>query len=280
MFRYGGFALKISKVLACILVVVAACVVAACHAAPLSDDADAGSDLPELKIGVSTLNPFFYIDENGDYKGIDAEIATEACRRAGYRPVFVEVSWSDRDEYLQNGSVDCLWNAFIKDGREDAYRWTDAYMQTNLRVIVTAQSPDQDVWDASGRGGIAVRAGSKIEEILLNSSGTSVVQVYSCGTFEMAETAFVKGYTNALGGHEVVLQRVIDSYPGQFRFIDGAITTADLAVAFSKDDDTRHWQDINDALDEMRADGTIAGILAVYGADIPPGEAEEVSADA
>lgn len=256
-----------SRVLASILVVAAICALAACHAGPLSGDAEPAPDLPELKIGVSTLDPFFYVDENGDYRGIDAEIATEACRRAGYRPVFVEVSWADRDEFLQNGSVDCLWNAFIKTGREDDYRWTDAYMQTNLRAIVGAQCPDQDISDIGGRGGMAVRAGSKIEEILLNNPDLPAIQVYSCGTFEMAETAFVKGYAGALGGHEAVLQRVVDSYPGQFRFLDGTIMTADLAVAFGKDADVdpTPWQAINGAIDAMLADGTIDGILSSYG---------------
>ena len=245
----------------------AICVLAACNAGTLSGDAEPTSDLPELKIGVSTLNPFFFVDENGDYKGIDAEIATEACRRAGYRPTFVEVSWADRDECLQNGSVDCLWNAFIKNGREDDYLWTDAYMQTNLRAIVVACSPDQDVSDIGGRGGMAVRAGSKIEEILLNSPEYSGTRLYSCGTFEMAETAFVKGYAGALGGHEVVLQRVMASYPGQYRFLDGTIMTADLAVAFGKDADVdlAPWQAINDAIDAMLEDGTIDGILSSYG---------------
>lgn len=78
--------------------------------------------LPELHIGADILKPFFYIDENGDYAGIDA--------------------------------------------------------------------------------GMAVRAGSKLEYLLLHASADHPsISVYSCGTFAMAETAFVKGYIGALGGH-------------------------------------------------------------------------------
>ena len=255
--------MKISRVLACILVVMAICALAACHAGPSSSDADAAADLPELKIAVSTMSPFFYVDENGDYRGIDAEIATEACRRAGYQPVFVEVGWADRDEYLQNGSVDCLWNAFIKND----YRWTDAYMQSNLRAIVNIGDADDDLAAVKARGGVAVRVGSKLEEVLLDGIGLPGVPVYSCGTFEMAETAFIKGYTGALGGHELVLQRVMAEHPGQYYFLDGTIMAADLAVAFSKEGDSAQWQSINDAIDAMLADGTIEGIVASYSLD-------------
>lgn len=65
------------------------------------------SELPELKIGVNDLKPFFYTDENGSYAGIDADIATEACRRAGYKPDFVKISWADMESCLKDGSVDC-----------------------------------------------------------------------------------------------------------------------------------------------------------------------------
>lgn len=40
--------------------------------------------------------------------------------------------------------------------------------------------------------------------------------------------------------------------------------TADLAVAFRRDDDTTHCQDINAAIQEMKGDGTIDTIYQRY----------------
>lgn len=247
-------------------VLMASCALCACH--PVSDtspESTADSELPELKIGVDTLKPFFYIDQNGDYAGIDADIATEACRRAGYKPVFIDVSWSERDTYLNSQTVDCLWSAFIMDGREDQYLWTDSYLESHLRAIVDTKSPDQALATLGDRAGMAVRAGSKMEELLLTSSSFLVpIRIYSCGTFAMAETAFIKGYTGALGGHEVVLQNVLDTYPGLYRFLDGSLMTAHLGVAFQKDDTTGHWEAINGAIQEMKEDGTIQTIWDTY----------------
>ena len=220
----------------------------------------------ELTIGVDMLKPFFYKNGNGDYVGIDEEIAAEACQRAGYQPAFTMITWSERDRYLQEKKVDCLWSAFIKDGREEDYLWTDAYLQSNLRVIVDKNSPDQDVSSIRGHGGLAVRAGSKIEEILLNlpEKGKDSLPIYSCGTFEMAETAFVKGYAGALGGHEAVLLNIINSYPESYRFLDDILMTADLGVAFRKDDTSGKCEKINEALCEMKEDGTISAIYEKY----------------
>ena len=46
---------------------------------------------PELIIGGTSYNPYFYQDINGKYAGIDVEIAKEACKRAGYTPVFQSI---------------------------------------------------------------------------------------------------------------------------------------------------------------------------------------------
>ena len=188
------------------IILIAVCILCACQSSDSQTETTADSALPELNIGVDNLEPFFYTDENGSYAGIDADIAIEACRRAGYTPHFIEIDWSNRDQYLQDGTIDCLWTAFIRNGREDLYHWTDTYLQSNMRVIVSIKSPDADMKSTFEHGGVAVRAGSKAEEISLkNEGGLKPVQVYSCGTFEMAETAFVKGYIGALCCHEAVL---------------------------------------------------------------------------
>lgn len=271
--------MKLKKMIAAVLLTAAAvCLMCSCEKNDLKANDEANAELPELRIGTDILEPFIYIDENGGYTGIDVDIAEEACRRAGYRPVFTRINWSARDEYLQNGSIDCLWGAFIKNGREDGYQLTDAYMQSNLRAIVNAGSPDKNIESSVEHSSIAVRAGSKSEEIFLkNDDGKAPVQVYSCGTFEMAETAFVKGYAGALCGHEAALRKVVNAYPGLYRFLDGVIMKADLAVAFPKDDLSDKCGRINTVLNEMREDGTVASIYERYCPDMSEDEEASVN---
>lgn len=226
--------------------------------------------LPQLQIGVDNLKPFFYIDHNGDYAGIDADIAKEACRRAGYEPVFTEVPWDERDQYLENGDLDCLWTAFIMDGREGRYNWTESYLDSDLAVLVEKNAPDKSVEEFQGPGGVAVRSGSRAEELFLKMGNTLDGQpesVYSCGTFSMAMTAFVKGYANGLAGHRIVLQQLVDSNPGEYKYLEESWQRVHLGVAFLKGQDTEQHDRVNEALLEMKADGSIQQIAKKYGMD-------------
>ncbi len=235
--------------------------------------------LPQLQIGVDHLKPFFYIDRNGNYAGIDADIAAEACRRAGYEPEFTQVAWDERDDYLEHGDLDCLWTAFIMDGREDRYNWTDSYLDSDLAVLVDQNSPDKSVEEFQGPGGIAVRAGSRAEELFLkmkNPKSGETESIYSCGTFSMAMTAFVKGYANGLAGHRVVLQQLVDSNPGEYKYLEESWQKVHLGVAFRKGQQSEKYDRIDQALKDMKSDGTIQKIAEQYGMDADRhGEAAE-----
>ncbi len=251
---------------ALLILLLISCILCGCGQTEDSSDGSAdNSELPILKIGTDTIKPFFYIGDDGEYAGIDADLAREACRRAGYEPQFVNLPWSERDNYMNDGSVDCIWNAFIKDGREDEYLWTDTYLKSSLSVIVDERTPDRRLTELKNSINIAVRAGSRAEQILLQSDELDI-PVYSCGTFKMTETAFVKGYAGALAGHRIVLQQIINDYPGMYRFLDDQISDIDLAVAFRKDGNVQLMNDINNALKAMKQDGTVSDIIKKYDA--------------
>ncbi len=273
--------MKIQKIISVLLAIcILPCTLCACRQQSDQKEAVSDSTQPELKIGVDSLPPFFYIDENGNSAGIDAEIATEACKRAGYTPVFTQVPWSDRDSYLEDGTVDCLWTAFIKDGREDDYLWTDSYLESKLVAIVDQQAPDKSLKNFNGAGGVAVRAGSKSEEILLDESGpyaANLNNVYSCGSFTLAETAFVKGYAAALAGHQAVLQQILDNYPDMYRYLDDTLMVTHLGVAFKKDAGTEYYDNINSAIREMKQDGFLTKIAEKY--HLNSTDTAEVSSD-
>ncbi len=269
----GVWGKRLATVLAC---AVACFALAACAH---SDNAaeEAKDNLPEIRIGVDALEPFFYMGRDGNYTGIDADIATEACKRAGLKPVFVPISWGDRDTYLADGSVDCLWTAFAKDGREDEYAWTDSYLQSNLAVLVSTRSPATSLDDFSGPGGIAVRANSLAEKIVFGyaaSDESAIDRVHSYSTYSMAEASFIKSYSDALVSHEFALQGLIDKYPGAYRFLDRSIARVDLAVAFPKEYSGTNLTALDDALASMKADGTIAAIASSYGLDESSNEGE------
>lgn len=242
------------------------CLLCACRQSTPEEET---ADLPELTIGVDILEPFFYLDENGAYAGIDAEIATEACRRAGYTPRFLDIPWGARDAYLTDGTVDCLWTAFIQDGREDSYLWTDTYLNSELTAIVDQRCPDHTLKDFRAKA--ALRAGSRAEALFRNGSSPEA-EIYACGTFAMAETAFIKGYAGALAGHKIVLEQVMAEVPGQYRFLSDETMPVHLGVAFEKAARNERYAALNAALRSMKADGTLEAVAEKYGLDMTGGE--------
>ena len=61
-----------------------------------------------LMIGSDIYSPYFYLDDNGNFAGIDVEIASEACRRLEKKAEFRQIAWQDKDTFLNAGTVDCL----------------------------------------------------------------------------------------------------------------------------------------------------------------------------
>ena len=259
------------RVARCLVAVVCAVCVAALAgcAGSLGNNEDSGAQpsLPELRIGVDTLEPFFFVGDDGEYQGIDADIAREACERAGYTPVFVPIKWSERDDELASGDIDCLWSAFAKNGREDNYLWTASYVDSDLGILVSSRTPSTSLDDFRGPGGLAVRANSVAEKRALEIAASPdypLEFVRSYESYSMAQTAFVKAYADGLVGHVSVLKHMMDEYPGQYRILDPCIETLHIAVAFEKDGPMREHDAIDDALASMKADGTVASILECY----------------
>lgn len=82
------------------------------------------ANAPTVTIGMDPFEPYCYLDSNGQYAGIDVELATEAFSRLGYKVEFQEINWPDKDSLLQDGTVDCLWACFSMNGRADQYQWS------------------------------------------------------------------------------------------------------------------------------------------------------------
>ena len=65
--------------------------------------------------------PYGYRDDSGEYVGFDLDLAAEVCKRQGWELVKQPIDWDAKDMELSNGSIDCIWNGFTMNGREDAY---------------------------------------------------------------------------------------------------------------------------------------------------------------
>lgn len=249
-------------VLLCILNIVLLC---ACGVGRSS----AENSLPELVIGGAEYAPYFYTDTDA-YTGIDVELATEACRRMGYRPVFVSLDLDNRAKALSNGSVDCLWTCLTMDGREDEYTWAGPYLYTRRVYVVPQNSGIRSAEDLAGKK-VSVQAGSTSEEIMLEGQVEALNRVDSFAVYQSLGEVFMalrRGYVDAMIGHEGSLKIYTEQYPGEYRYLDMNLIRSKLGVAFRKGENEELAALLTQTLQEMTEDGTTAQILEKYGLDV------------
>lgn len=222
-------------------------------------------ELPELRIGCDEYEPYNYSDEYGKRIGIDAEIATEACRRMGMKPVFVSIKWDEKDELLEEKQIDCAWNCFSMNDRKDAYQWAGPYLTSREMVVVAKDSSIKSIKDLEGKI-VGVQTSTQPEKIFLEEDEEvpDIKFVYSFPDMEDALMVLQQGYVDAVAGHEGTLLRRIKNIKGEYRLLEESLLETDIGVAFSKKADADLVQKLDWVLRDMKEDGTIASIEEKY----------------
>lgn len=229
-------------------------------------NANEGVQLKEIIIGSDIQPPFNYVDSDGNPTGIDVELATEAFRRMGYKAVFVNINWDDKQELLSSHTIDCVWGSFSMNGREDKYRWAGPYMKSRIVIAVNKDSDIytiEDLWDKT----VAVQAASKPEEMFLNMADSKIPRIRSLLSMKNRELTYPmlsKGYADALAVNEVIINQYMKDYNMQFRILEESLDTVGLGVAFDKNDSRGIDRRLADILINMHDDGTEKEILEKY----------------
>lgn len=103
--------------------------------------------------------PYGYMDDNGEYVGFDLELAEEVCKRNGWELVKRPIDWNSKDMELTSGNIDCIWNGFTMNGREDEYTWSDPYIDNSQVFVVAKDSGIATMADLAGKA-VGVQADS------------------------------------------------------------------------------------------------------------------------
>lgn len=229
-------------------------------------NANEGVQLKEIIIGSDIQPPFNYVDSDGNPTGIDVELATEAFRRMGYKAVFVNINWDDKQELLSSHTIDCIWGSFSMNGREDKYRWAGPYMKSRIVIAVNKDSDIYTTGDLLDKT-VAVQAASKPEEMFLNMADSRIPRIRSLLSMKNRELTYPmlsKGYADALAANEVLINQYMKDYNMQFRILEEPLDTVGLGVAFDKNDKRDIDRRLTDILINMHDDGTEKEILEKY----------------
>lgn len=231
---------------------------------------ETGSQLPELVIGYDDYRPYCYFDGDGEPAGISMELAIEACRRMGYEPVFKEIPWEEKEKYLEDGEIDCIWGCFSMNGIEDAYSWVGPYMYGRQVVAVLEDSNIYSLSDLEGKK-IAVKSGTQPERIFLARTDGRIPQVkelYCLTDVDEVATALRGNYVDACAGYVATLIDLLEKGDVSYRFLEEDLMFSKLGVAFAKDSNSGVQEELVSVLRQMQEDGTTGQILESYGLDV------------
>jgi polar amino acid transport system substrate-binding protein len=212
--------------------------------------------------------PYGYKDDSGNYTGFDLDLAKEVCERNGWTFQAQPIDWDAKDAELESGSIDCIWNGFTIDGRENDYLWSNPYFDNKQIFVVKSDSGISSIDDLAGKTVETQKDSSALAA--LQGDNKTIADTFGTLT-EVADynTAFMdleSGACDAVAMDIGVAEYDIDNKDNSddFSILDDYITTEKYGVGFKKGNDALKDQ-VQSTLDEMFKDGTVLKIAEKYG---------------
>ena len=218
--------------------------------------------------------PYGYRDDNGEYVGFDLDLAAEVCKRQGWELVKQPIDWDAKDMELSSGAIDCIWNGFTMNGREDAYTWTEPYVDNSQVFVVAAASGVQNKEELAGKV-VAVQKDSSALAALNDEENKdnialrdSFAQLIEYADYNTAFMDLEQGAVDAVAIDIGVAQyQIAQREAGKFVMLQGEdnkLAVEQYAVGFLKGNDELR-DTVQKTLDEMAADGTFTQIAEKWG---------------
>ena len=226
------------------------------------------SETTDFVVGFdASFPPYGYVDEAGEYVGFDLDLAQEVCDRNGWELVKTPIDWNAKDMELNSGAIDCIWNGFTMNGREDAYAWTTPYVDNSQVIVVSKDSGIKTLADLAGKTLIVQEDSSAlhaIEDEALADFNASLKVLMQVPEYNSAFLALEAGAADAIALDIGVADYQITSREGAFVMLEESIASEQYGVGFALEN-TELRDQVQATLDEMAADGTFLTIAEEWG---------------
>lgn len=214
--------------------------------------------------------PYGYMDDNGEYVGFDLDLAQEVCKRNDWELVKQPVDWDSKDMELSSGTIDCIWNGFTMNGREDAYTWSSPYIDNSQVFVVAADAGIVTFADLAGKAVGVQRDSSALsalndeetpENIALRDSFASLTEYADYNTaFMDLEAGAIEAVAMDIG----VADYQIESRGNGYVMLEELLATEKYAVGFLLGNEELRDK-VEKTLQEMANDGTFMEIAQKWG---------------
>ena len=214
--------------------------------------------------------PMGFRNEANEIVGYDIDLAKEVCARLGVKLVVQPIDWAAKEQELNTGKIDCIWNGFtMTPEREQALAFTKPYLDNAQVIVVRADSGIKTVADLKGKK-IGLQAGSSAADAL---DAHPEIKQNVKQVIELKDnlTAFMD--LEAKGVDAVVIDMVVGNYNiktsgKNFVVLSESLASEKYGIGFRRNDKLLR-DEVQKILEEMAKDGTVAAISNKwFGADI------------
>lgn len=214
--------------------------------------------------------PMGYRNENNEIIGYDIDLAKEVAKRLGVELVLQPIDWNAKEQELNTGKIDCIWNGFtITEERAKNMAFTKPYLKNAQVLVVKKSAPYQTLTDLKGKS-IGLQAGSSAAEAL-NSAADFKASLKNVVEFKDNLTALMD---LEVGGVDAVIMDLIVANDNikragkDYRILAESLSAEDYGVGFRKNDLALR-DAVQATLEAMAKDGTLANITTQwFGSDI------------
>lgn len=205
----------------------------------------------------ASFPPYGYVDDSGEYVGFDLDLAAEVCSRNGWTLVKQAIDWDSRDMELSSGTIDCIWNGFTINGREDNYTWSEPYVDNSQVFVVAADAGIATAADLAGKA-IGVQAASSALDAINDEDNAELKASFGAvQEFPEYNTAFMNleaGAVQAIAMDIGVAKYQIETRGNSYIMLEEPLSTEQYGIGF-KLGNTELRDKVQATLDAMAADG-------------------------
>ncbi len=212
--------------------------------------------------------PYGYMDDNGEYTGFDLELAQAVCELEGWELIKTPIDWDSKDMELNSGSIDCIWNGFTMNGREDAYTWSDPYCDNSQVIVVAEGSGITTLADLAGKT-VGVQAASAALDVLSDEEqqkdlADTFGALQQFPDYNSAFTELMAGSLDAIAIDIGVANYQIESRGEGYVILTETLNSEQYGIGFKLGNE--ELRDIVNAdIKKLTEDGTVAELAEKYG---------------
>lgn len=254
--------LKLKKVLCAALAMTCMLAMTACETKKSETDSASSDDSSKKKTLVMATNaefPPYEFYEGGEVVGIDAEFAAAIAEKLGMELKIEDMAFESVVASVESGKADFgAAGLTITEERKQQVDFSDTYY-TGRQVIIVAE--DSDIAGPNDLEGkkIGVQLGTTGDLFATDDFGDDSVERYNKG-FEAVQ-AVLQGKIDAVIIDDQPAQTFVSENAG-LKIVEAVYAEEDYALCFKKGSELT--AQVNDAIAELKEDGTFDEIIAKY----------------